>query len=258
MGRSRVSDKRSRPMFLWRLLVPVSISLLLIGLWAMGSFADLASGTVRAVDHPIAPNGPAPGVFLMHTNAQVATPTPTPTPGYPSPCPTSTGEPTDPLPDLVVRGLGITLETGGACDYGSTQLGVMAVIGNAGNAGAGSFVVEVNGARQKVIPGLAVQQTIFLWFPGFVYHGDNVAFVDAECEIEESNEENNLVVRWLPIPTLPPTCTPSATPTPTPSSILSPSESPWPVPEATTALLLVSGLGSLSGYVAFQRRARRR
>lgn len=122
--------------------------------------------------------------------------------------------PTSPsLPDLTVNGMGIALETGGACDYLSTQLGVRVWFENAGLADAGPFVVDVNGAQKSVASGLRAGQTDILWIPKYVYPGENTALVDAALQVTESNENNNLLSQILPIPTLPPTCTPTPTPT---------------------------------------------
>jgi hypothetical protein len=118
-----------------------------------------------------------------------------------------------PLPDLTVNSMGITLETGGDCNYTSTQLGVRVWFQNIGSADAGPFVVEVNGAQQTVTSGLHTGQTDTLWFPEYVYPGENTAFVDASFQLTESNENNNQLSQFLPIPTLPPTCTPTPTPT---------------------------------------------
>ena len=122
-----------------------------------------------------------------------------------------------PLPDLVVIGMSITLETGGDCDFSSTQLGVRVVFGNVGSADAGSFAVDVNGAQQTVAAGLAQGETSSLWFLGYVAFGENTAVVDVTFQVEESNEDNNTLAQIVPIPTLPSPCTPTATPTPTPT-----------------------------------------
>jgi hypothetical protein len=118
-----------------------------------------------------------------------------------------------PLPDLTVNSMGITLETGGDCNYTSTQLGVRVWFQNIGSADAGPFVVKVNGAQQTVTSGLHTGQTDTLWFPEYVYPGENTASVDASFQLTESNENNNQLSQLLPIPTLPPTCTPTPTPT---------------------------------------------
>jgi hypothetical protein len=122
--------------------------------------------------------------------------------------PTSEPESVVPLPDLVVEHSQIELESGGGCDYASTQLGIRVWIQNAGGADAGPFVVEVNGVPQSVASGLAAGQDTSLWFPGYAQAGENTVRMDATDQVQESNEGNNLVSQMLPIPTLPPTCTP--------------------------------------------------
>jgi subtilase family serine protease len=114
------------------------------------------------------------------------------------------------LPDLVIRGALIELESGGRCDYASTQLGVRVVIENAGAADAGPFDVEVNGVGQTVAGGLAAGESISLWFPGYESMGENEIIVDVLGDVKEGGEGNNTFIQRLPVPTLPPTCTPSS------------------------------------------------
>ena len=132
---------------------------------------------------------------------------------------TATPTPIQDLPDLVVTGMSIELETGASCDYESTQLGVRVGIGNEGVADSGPFSVEVNGSQQRITGGLAANQGASLWFPGYVWPGDNAAYVDCLFEINETNEENNEQISFLPIPTLPPPCSPTSTPTETTSNL---------------------------------------
>ena len=117
------------------------------------------------------------------------------------------------LPDLVVENMLIELETGGACDFPSTQLGVRVVIANVGSADTGPFVVDVNGSQQTVTSGLGAGESLSLWFAGYAPgFGENTAFVDATFQIEESDEGNNQLSQVLPLPTLPLPCTPTPTP----------------------------------------------
>jgi hypothetical protein len=130
--------------------------------------------------------------------------------------------PDSPLPDLVATYAKIELETGRACDYLSTELGVRLWIKNQGDADAGPFAVDVNDSRQRVGEGLASGGTMSLWFAGYVHSGENVIVVDAALEVEEADEENNTLSQLVPIPTLPPTCTPlpaAAAETPTPAPV---------------------------------------
>jgi hypothetical protein len=152
--------------------------------------------------------------------------------------PTQDVTPPRSLPDLTVKQVKVELETGGACDYASTQLGVRVVVENAGEADAGPFVVDVNGARQAVAAGLAAGQTTALWFSGYNRGGENTVVVDATNQVEES-KDNNKLSQMIPIPTLPPTCTPpppappTDTATPPPPDTVTPAPPP-PPPAAVT------------------------
>jgi len=117
------------------------------------------------------------------------------------------------LPDLAIRQARIELESGGSCDYASTELGVRVTVENAGDADAGPFVVEVNGVQQRVEEGLAAGESVALWFAG--YGSENTIIVDATSQVEESDEGNNRLSQPLPVPTLPAPCTltPVAPPT---------------------------------------------
>ncbi|HSJ58715.1 MAG TPA: DUF5107 domain-containing protein [Anaerolineae bacterium] len=155
----------------------------------------------------------------------VATPIPDATPRAGAFIPTI---PNDglPLPDLLVRGVVTTLETGGDCDYTSTQLGSRVTIANEGEAPSGPFILELNGVRFPVTATVPAGDTISPWFPNYAYGSETRIVLDVDDEVEESNEENNVFQAMVPIPTLPPTCTPgddptltpTATPTPTPAS----------------------------------------
>jgi hypothetical protein len=150
--------------------------------------------------------------------------------------PTPAGE-TTPLPDLVVKYVQITLETGGDCAYTSTQLGTRVAVENVGAGGAGPFVVDVDGSQQTVEAGLAPGQTASLWFAGYAYGGETKIIIDPASQIAESNKENNAFSQMVPIPTLPPTCTPpptapaTSTPNPAPGNTPLP---PSPQPAAVT------------------------
>jgi hypothetical protein len=154
-----------------------------------------------------------------------------------TPAPVVTQDVHPPLPDLAIKHVKIELETGGACDYASTQLGVRVVIENAGDAEAGPFVVDVNGSQQRVGTGLVAGQTASLWFSGYNQGGENRVILDATSEVEESNKDNNVFSQMLPIPTLPAPCTqppvtpPTSTPTPLPPPTVTP-PSPPPPPAA--------------------------
>jgi hypothetical protein len=116
------------------------------------------------------------------------------------------------LPDLTVKSIKVELETGGGCDYASTQLGLTVIVENAGNTDAGVFFVDANGVRKAVEAGLAPSESASLWFEGYHQGGSNRVIVDPDFDVEESTKDNNMVSERLPIPTLPPTCTPPPTP----------------------------------------------
>jgi len=180
---------------------------------AMGLIVFIAGCAVPSA--PVLPGPPATSVSVV---AIFASPTPTPD-NLPSPTPTATNV-AGSLPDLVTGWMSITTEKGGCILSLPVALGVSLSIANAGTADAGPFVIEVNGVRQTVTQGLPRGKSITLWFSGaYSYGGETVATVDVLFQVQESNEENNSLSRFLPLPTPPPTCTPTPTPTPpTPTS----------------------------------------
>ena len=132
-----------------------------------------------------------------------------------------------PLPDLVISAMRIELETGGACNYTSTALGLRVWVRNIGAGDAGPFFVDVNGRTGSVPGGLAAGQMTSLWFAhGFVHGGMNHAFADSALQVAESDETNNECSEMVPIPTLPYPCTSTPTATSTPTYV--------PTPTATT------------------------
>ncbi len=145
------------------------------------------------------------GQLVAVPSSPVATETLTPA-GRPAP--------DQPLPDLAVVHAQVELESGGACDYTSTQLGIRVWIENIGMVEAGPFVVEGNGAYLEVPNGLAPGEKVILWFAGYVHDGENAVLLDANDQVKEINEGNNAFSQRLPVPTLPPTCTPPSTEAP--------------------------------------------
>jgi hypothetical protein len=172
-----------------------------------------------------------------------------------SPVPTQVPKASQPLPDLAIKQSRIELESGGDCDYASTQLGIQVVIENAGDADAGPFAVEANSSQQAVSEGLASGQTISLWFTGYAHDGANTVVVDAASQVKESDEENNTLSQRLPVPTLPPTCTPPPTEaatnadlTLTPPTALPPKATPVPPRPTPAAVTMHEGQITLSTY----------
>jgi len=133
--------------------------------------------------------------------------------------PTVTPTPISSLPDLQVRGSGISADV--SCPPGPVYVRV--VVYNAGNTGAGPFVVQVNSETQTVA-GLAPRESIGLKFIAVMseYSPTNI-YADPANQVAESDESNNFS-RYEPrYPTrvyCPPT--PTGTPTPTLTPTLTP------------------------------------
>lgn len=126
-------------------------------------------------------------------------------------CGGPTATPIPPGPDLSLQSLRVELETGGACSYTSTNLGVRIVVENEGVLDAGPFSLDVNGDRARISGGLASGEKLSLWFPGY-NNGENTVEIDVLDEIVEMNEDNNSEVVVPAIPTLPAPCTPTPRP----------------------------------------------
>lgn len=143
-------------------------------------------------------------------------------------------------PDLVIRDARIEWETGDVCTDSPTQLGTTVVLENVGRADAGSFAVELNSVEQTFVPGLVAGGILATWLPFYAAGGETIVVVDANGEVEEDDEGNNILSRVLPIPTPAPTCTSSptrtrtATPTGTPTSTST--LTPVPPPDAVSVL----------------------
>ena len=141
-----------------------------------------------------------------------------------------------PLPDLLVRGVSTTLETGGDCNYPNTNLGSRVTIENDGAAPSAPFTLELNGTRYPVTATIPAGGTVSPWFPQYGYGSETIVVLDVDDEIEEENEENNVWQGMVPIPTLPPTCTPGPTPTYTPT------------PPSSSSVIVRQGQVTISTY----------
>lgn len=167
-------------------------------------------GYRRAVRALLAAGTLALLMALFPTGALALTPTPAPT-FTPTPTGGAAGI------DLVVTRLQITSQTGG-CPQG--PLGLLVTIANTGSIAAGPFAVTANSSPAQTVAGLAGGASVSLWFSGYVYGSANTASVDVANQVAESNESNNTLSQYLPIPTplycptVTPT-TPTYTPTPT-------------------------------------------
>jgi hypothetical protein len=145
----------------------------------------------------------------------------------------------EPLPgqaDLVISRLGIEQERPASCQEDDNPLGVRVEVRNNGTAAAGSFAISVNG-NQQTVNGLAPNTSASVFFAGLVPSGEpTTATVDAANQVAESNEGNNTLEQFLPIPTPLPPCTPTPTgtvETPTPTSTPTATATPTNTPTAT-------------------------
>jgi hypothetical protein len=110
------------------------------------------------------------------------------------------GEP----PDLAITGVEVYMQgyTGGCVSqYGALVTRVC--VKNQGAGSAGAFVVQA-GALSWQVDGLAAEQERCLESEG---SASGQVMVDANNQVAESNEENN--VTYIPVPTPPPVCTPT-------------------------------------------------
>ena len=85
------------------------------------------------------------------------------------------------------------------------------------------------------MPGLGPGERTSVWLPGYVYPGENRVTADIANLVQESDESNNTLSGFLPVPTPPPTCTPTPAPTAaaTPTTTSEPTPTPSPSPAAT-------------------------
>ena len=146
--------------------------------------------------------------------------------------PTATGV----LPDL--RFTSATVSQSPSCQPGM-YVHLTFTVTNSGGTAVGPFVVSLDGLSPTVsIPSLAPGASYSTGSPGLtgLYRKDNVYTftADAQSQITESNETNNVVKRSM---ILPPTCTPPG-PTLTPTSL--------PFPQADFAGTPLSGAAPLA------------
>jgi photosystem II stability/assembly factor-like uncharacterized protein len=106
------------------------------------------------------------------------------------------------LPELTIEQMHIELQNTGCLTPGDS-MGVRVWIKNNGQAPAGSFAVNVNGAEQT-INGLGAGERTALFFAG--YSNPVTAAVDSTNLILESDENNNTRSEMVPVPTPPLPC----------------------------------------------------
>jgi phosphatidylserine/phosphatidylglycerophosphate/cardiolipin synthase-like enzyme len=158
------------------------------------------------------------------------------------------------LPDLTIASMTISLDT--TCLSPGSRLGLRVTVANIGNAAAGPFALEANGAQQTISGGLGAGQSTTLWFGGYNSGAPNTATADATALVAERNETNNQLSQMLPIPTPPLPCpaTPTATRTPLPTSTptSTPTATTMPGDTATITFIRYNPPDTLSEYVQIQ------
>jgi hypothetical protein len=97
--------------------------------------------------------------------------------------------------------------------YSGQPLGTEALIQNIGLAGAGPFVVNINGTPAAV-SGLALAASQKVWVAGYKSGQSTFVAADSTNTIAELDESNNVFSGFVPVPTAPVPC-PTATPIPT-------------------------------------------
>ena len=137
--------------------------------------------------------------------------------------PTSDSTPTPaPLPDLVIE-IAVRLKSNPSIEWGDGCIvsssatlpfhvgEVTARVGNVGGGDAGSFTVQLNNAVTEMVDGLRAGASATLVVSTSL-RSENVAVVDADSSIDESDESNNTAETFMPLPTIvpPPTCTPES------------------------------------------------
>jgi photosystem II stability/assembly factor-like uncharacterized protein len=110
--------------------------------------------------------------------------------------------PPSPLPDLTIVQMNIELQNT-SCLMPGDPMGVRVWIKNNGQAAAGSFAVNVNGAEQT-LNGLGIGETTAVFFSS--YSNPVTAIVDSTTLIAESDENNNSRSEMVPVPTPPLPC----------------------------------------------------
>ena len=108
----------------------------------------------------------------------------------------------------IVWGDGCIVSSGAAFPFQVVEATVH--VRNVGSGDAGSFAVRLNNAATEIVDVLKAGAHTTLLFSTRA-SSEHIAVVDADFSIEESDESNNTVETFIPVPTLvppAPTCTP--------------------------------------------------
>ena len=169
--------------------------------------------TSPATQTPILASTPTPKPLPSPTATMAATQTPT-SDTIPTPAP---------LPDLVIE-IAVRLKSNPSIEWGDGCIvsssatlpfhvgEVTARVSNVGGGDAGSFTVQLNNAVTEMVNGLRAGASATLVVSTSL-RSENVAVVDADSSIDESDESNNIAEIFMPVPTLvppAPTCTPKS------------------------------------------------
>lgn len=109
-----------------------------------------------------------------------------------------------PLADLTVDGMGIHDVANTNCLENPSDIRLVVQISNRGDADSGSFVLSVNGVRQ-LVDGLGAGKTTQVLFDA-TYGGQTTAIVDVDDQVVETDELNNELMIYVPVPTQLPAC----------------------------------------------------
>jgi CARDB len=173
----------------------------------------------------------------------------------------------DNLPDLVVSYMYVTFEAGNDCHWPGHPLGTRVWVQNKGSADAGAFDVALSvtthSGQITVSSGLQAGQYTSVWFPFSGYIGNiYTATVDANSQVIESDENNNVLSTEVAVPTPPLTCTPAPTATATPAAVGGIAEPPDAAASGGSSgvlwrVLAIAGLLAMIGVVGVAYAGRR-
>jgi WD40 repeat protein len=132
---------------------------------------------------------------------------------FPTAAQDSTFIPTEtklPLPDLVVASVSLLTDPPTNCSDPAEGAALLVTVRNQGDGDANRFIVEANRARNTIQDGLPAGGELSIQFDD--YQPDSRVAIDSNYRVTESDETNNELTVYLPLPTLPASC--FVTPTP--------------------------------------------